>query len=313
MAKFVVVGAGATGSRTAEELAGMGHEVTVVSRHGSGPEVDGITRRAGDASDASFLTGITQGADGLFNCANPQYHRWLTDWPPIARSLLTAAERSGATLVILGNLYAYGPPTRPMSPHDPLTSTLPKAQVRAAMWRDALEAHDAGRLHAVEVRASDFIGATTQSQFSRAVPRLVRGRPVQVLGDPDAPHSWTFIGDVAHTLIACALDPATWGRPWHVPTNDPRSSRQVVEGLCDAAHVPPVKVSSIPKPALRALGLFSPVLREMPKTLYQFESPFVIDDSETREKLGLVPTPWPVALEAAVAPYLTPARAPQRA
>ena len=304
MSKFVVVGAGATGSRVAEELARVGHQVAVVSRHGSGPRGEGISLAPGDASDSGFLTEITRGSAALFNCANPPYHRWSTDWPPISEALLATAEQTGATLVTLSNLYAYGQPTGPMTPHDPLASTLPKAQVRAAMWNDALARHEAGKISAVEVRASDFLGATTQSQFSRVVPRLVRGKGVRVVGDPDAPHSWTFVGDVARTMVACAVDRSTWGRPWHVPSNEPRSSRQVVEGLCEAAGVAPVSVASVPPTALRALGVFSPLLREVPKTLYQFESPFVMDDSETRQELGLVPTAWPDVLAATVAPYL---------
>jgi nucleoside-diphosphate-sugar epimerase len=307
MSSFVVVGAGATGTGVALELADRGHQVTVVTRRGSGPVTAGVTLCPGDATDAGFLTRVTKGSDALFNCANPRYDRWLTDWPPLAGSLLVAAESTGATLVTLSNLYGYGPPTGPMTPHDPLSSTLPKAQVRVAMWHDALALHQASRIRAVEVRASDFLGASPQSQFAYLLPKLLKGRRVQVLGDPDAPHTWSFVGDVSRTLVACALDPSTWGRPWHVPSNEPRSSRRVVDDLAEAAGVPRVTVTSAPVLALRALGLFDPQMREMPKTLYQFTSPFIMDDSETRAALGLVPTPWPQVIEETVAPFLVAA------
>jgi nucleoside-diphosphate-sugar epimerase len=189
-----------------------------------------------------------------------------------------------------------------MSPHDPLTSTLPKAQVRVGMWNEALELHRAGTIRAVEVRASDFIGPDAQGQFNYVLPRLLAGKRVQVLGNPDVPHTWTYVGDVSRTLVACALDETTWGRPWHVPSNDPLTERQVVDDLTDAAGVARVKVSGTPKLALRALGLFNAQLRELPKTLYQFEAPFVMDDSETRLALGLAPTPWSEVVDATVAP-----------
>src|SRR6266545_2821444 len=83
------------------------------------------------------------------------YHRWLTDWPPLASSLLTAAERSGAVLVSASNLYGYGPVDGPITPETPLAATQPKLRLRAQMWRDALAAHQAGRLRTSEVRASD--------------------------------------------------------------------------------------------------------------------------------------------------------------
>lgn len=304
MAKFVIVGAGVTGSGVAERLAGAGHEAVVVTRTGSGPETGGVRRVSADATDRAALCALSVGASALFNCANPAYHRWPTDWPPIANALLAAAEQSGATLVTLSNLYAYGVPTGPMSPHDPLDAKYEKAQVRATMWAHALRGHQSGRLHAVEVRASDFVGPRANSVLGeRVVPRLLEGKPVRVIGNPTVPHSWTYVGDVADTLVACALDGSAWGRAWHVPTNPPRSSREAIDDLADAAGATRVKVTALPLTVLRLAGVFSPLVRELPKTLYQFEVPFVIDDTETRAHFGLRPTPWTTVLDESLAPF----------
>ena len=55
---------------------------------------------------------IATGAAALYNCANPLYHQWFTDWPPLASALLTAAERSGAVLAaMLGQRYTSEPAT----------------------------------------------------------------------------------------------------------------------------------------------------------------------------------------------------------
>jgi hypothetical protein len=64
-----------------------------------------------------------------------------------------------------------------------------------------------------------------------------------------------------------------------------------------------VKVTKVPTVALRVLGLFSTDVRELPKTLYQFEAPFIIDDSETRHTFGLEPTPWDEVLTSTIAFY----------
>src|SRR5215475_9798301 len=108
MSQHVIVGAGAVGSTTALVLAERGEQVRIVSRRGTGPEHPSIERVAADAGDVARITAAAEGATALYNCVNPLYHRWLTDWPPIASALLGAAEKSGATLVILSNLYGYG-------------------------------------------------------------------------------------------------------------------------------------------------------------------------------------------------------------
>src|SRR6266542_4486226 len=211
MSLHVIVGAGQVGSTTATLLAEQGERVRLVSRRGSGPTHPAIERVAADATDAERLSALADGAAALYNCANPLYHRWLTDWPPLASSLLTAAERSGAVLVSASNLYGYGPVDGPITPETPLAATQPKLRLRAQMWRDALAAHQAGRLRTAEVRASDYIEANSIFSFTLTKP-LLAGRRAYVPAELDVPHSWTSTVDVARTLVTVATDERAWGR-----------------------------------------------------------------------------------------------------
>jgi len=116
----VIVGAGPIGSRTALLLAQRGETVRVISRSGRGPVAEGIELVAADAADPAKLTELTKGAVAIYNCANPAYHTWLTDWPPLAASLLQAAEANEALLVTLSNLYGYGPVNGPITATTPM-------------------------------------------------------------------------------------------------------------------------------------------------------------------------------------------------
>ncbi|MEH1015392.1 NAD-dependent epimerase/dehydratase family protein [Micromonospora sp. CPCC 206060] len=297
MSLQVIVGAGPVGTATARLLAEQGEQVRIITRRGAGPEHPSIERVAADATDPDRLTALTTGAAALYNCANPAYHRWPTDWPPLAGSLLAAAERTGAVLTITGNLYGYGPVDGPMIEQTPLRSRSAKAQVRVRMWQDVLDAHRAGRLRATEVRASDFVGAGANSFPNVLVlPRVFTGRRAFVPADLDAPHSWTYVGDVARTLVAAAADERAWGRAWHVPTAPAVSLRELATRAAALAGAPTPKLSRLPVPVVRLGGLFDPTVRELREVLYQFDRPFLLDSTAAQETFGIRPTPLDVVL-----------------
>lgn len=305
MSKHIVIGAGPIGTATSLLLAERGEEVVMVTRSGSGPTNAAIARTAADASSSTRMAEIAAGAVAVYNCANPAYHRWLTDWPPIAQALLTAAERANAVLVTVSNLYGYGPVSGAMTENLPPAAQGPKGRTRAQMWRDALAAHDAGRVRATEVRGSDYVGPGAQSHLGeRVVPRLLAGRGVMVMKSADTSHTWTATEDVARLLLTVALDERAWGRPWHVPSNPPRTQREAVGDLCRVAGLPPVKVKEYPSLLIRGMGLFNPTMRELPEVAYQFEEPFVLDSTAAQQTFGLTPTPWDDVLAGVIGSYL---------
>ena len=211
MSIHVIVGAGPIGSATARLLADDGHEVRVLTRSGTGPAHERIKPISADATDDRRVADICAGATVLYNCANPPYHRWRTDWPPLAAALLRAAEKSGAVLVTMSNLYGYGEVSGPMREDLPLAAATSKGRVRAQMWRDAFAAHKAGLVRATEARASDFIGAGAHSLFTDMVAPAVRsGRRAHVPANFDVPHSVTYTGDAARMLVALGSDERAW-------------------------------------------------------------------------------------------------------
>jgi nucleoside-diphosphate-sugar epimerase len=305
MARHVIMGKGPVGSATAQLLAEQGHQVVVLSRSG-GPSTGAVEHRAVDASDAEALTAAVGAADALYNAINPPaYDRWTQDWPPIAAAVLRAAERSQALLVVMGSLYGYGRPRGPITAGSPLAATDVKGRLKARLWADALAARSEGRIRVTEARASDFVGPTVpaaQSHLMRQLATLRRGRRAWVIGDPDAAHSWSYLPDVAATLVRLGADPRAEGRAWLVPTAPPRSQRQALADLAREMGAPPARVSGIPWPVLRAIGAVQPQMREIVAIRHQWDQPFVMDSAETTDVLDLQPTPWDEVVRATAAP-----------
>jgi len=299
MGRHVIVGAGPVGTATAACLVRQGHEVRVVTRRGAGPST--VERVAADATDQARLTALAAGADALYNCANPPYHRWPQEWPPLHASLLAAAERTGAVLVTASNLYGYGPVTGPITEQTPLASHHPKLRIRADMWRDALRAHQAGRVRVTEARASDYLGPGAASLFTTVVlPGVRRGRTVAVPAALDAPHSHTFTGDVGVTLATLATDPRAWGQAWHVPTPAPLTLRELAVRVAELLAAPPPRLRTMSPALLRLAGLVNAEAREFVKVRYQFDHPWVLDSSAAQATFGLTPTSTDDALLATI-------------
>lgn len=293
----VVVGKGPIGLAIAQLLAASHVDVRLISRTPTEAR-PGITPVTLDAADPAALRDACRAAEVIYNCAGPAYHRWTTDWPPLADSLLAAASNIGAVLVTTSNLYGYGPADRPFTEDMPLATAGPKGRVRVRMWQQALAEHEAGRVRVTEARASDYFGpgVTLGYLAGRMMPRLLAGRPVRVLGDPAAPHAWTYVPDIAKALVRLGADERAWGKAWHVPTAPAFSLRDAVERACAILDRPVVRVTSMPWPMLTALGVVVPPLRGISEIRYQFDRPFLVDSTCYTSTFGEQPTATTEAL-----------------
>jgi nucleoside-diphosphate-sugar epimerase len=290
MSLNVIVGAGATGSATARLLAVAGERVRLVTRSGSGPVHEQIERVAADATDTKRLIEVTRGAATVFNCAMPPYDRWPAQFPPLAAAVLAAAEHTGADYVMLGNTYGYGPVEGAATEDHPLVPTSLKGRVRAQMWQDARAA--GGSVRVTEVRASDFLGAGAYSPFTIMVgAQVLAGSPASYPGDLDAPHSWTYVGDAARTLIAAAKHEESWGRAWHVPSTSEAPVRELAARLAAAAGTPAPQLGHMTGSELAEIGRTNSVMAEFPEMLYLYDRPSILDASFTAKVLDVSPTP----------------------
>ena len=299
----VVFGAtGGIGGAVVAELRRRGGRVRAVSRRGQAPE--GTEGVAADAAEPAEATAAAKGAAVVYHCVSPDYTRWPELLPPISRSILGAAESSGAKLVFADNLYAYGPVDGPLREDMPPTASGPKGRTRVEVAAEMLAAHQEGRVRVTIGRASDYYGpgGANSTSGEPVFGRVVAGKRPQWTGKLDVPHTFHYLPDIARGLVTLAEHPEADGEVWHLPTADPLTAQQFFDLVLEAAGRPTPAKAQIAGPALLAVGgIFSPMLRELRETAYQFRRPFVIDSSKFERAFGrLDPTPHREAVERTV-------------
>ncbi|QIK62395.1 hypothetical protein G7068_03590 [Leucobacter viscericola] len=301
----LVIGAGQIGSELTRQLLKRGDTVTVATR--SGTVIPGAHAISLDASDTAAVTEAQLGTATTFLCTNPPYKSWPTDWPPIFAAAIASAKASGSRLVAMGNLYGYGKATMPMTEHTPFHPVDTKGEVRTEGWRQVLKAHERGDITAAEVRASDYIGPfadATSHVGKRFFGPILNSKTARVIGDPELPHSWSYLPDIARTLIAAAdvEDRNDWGRAWVVPSTT-RSRVEIATEINEAFNTNG-KAARLPRAMLRLAGMFDANIKEVERSSYQFEMPFIVDSTETERTLGVRSTPWKDVIQTTGASYL---------
>jgi nucleoside-diphosphate-sugar epimerase len=309
-ARHVIFGTGAIGLATLDALRRRGETVRLVNRSGSAPVPDDVEIVRGDATDPQFTTAVTRGAHVVYQTLNPPYTRWLQDFPALQAGVFAAAEANDARLVSMENVYMYGRPAgQPLTETRPYAAHTRKGKLRATMARDLLAAHEAGRVQVAIGRACDYFGPRGGAQSNlgdRVFPAALTGATATVLGNPDLPHTYTYIPDIGEGLAVLGEHPDAPGQVWHLP-NDPdtRTTRQLVDIVYAQANQPRTRMRQVHPFLLRLAALTNGTVRELLEMQYQFDEPFIVDSSKIATELGVRATPAEQALADTLAAYQT--------
>ena len=300
----VVLGAGPIGSAIARQLAASGERVRVVTRSGRDLGLPGASAARADLTDPAAVRAVTAGARTVYFAAQPAYTDWPKGFPPLVDGVLGGLAGTGIRLAVVDNLYAYGPTGGARIHEDlPYAATNRKGTTRARVAERFLAAHRAGDVMVTIARGSDYFGPEAIESLvgERFFAPIVAGRSVQVVGDPDAPHSVTYVPDFAGALIELARQDEAFGEAWHAPTVPAVSIRTLAGLVGAAADTGTPRLIRVPRPMLRLVGVFVPPVHEIYEMLYEFEEPYPVDSSKIERAFGLTPTPFTVSIPATVA------------
>jgi nucleoside-diphosphate-sugar epimerase len=293
----VIFGAGQVGYLLAERLLAAGKRVRVVKRSAGGiPQ--GAESRQGDAADVLFCRDACKDAAVVYHCMNPAYssNLWSELLPRYMGNLISAAGEAGARLVVLDNLYMLGRTGgRPMNEDTPVDPCSRKGEIRAHVAERLFDMQRQGRVRAVCGRAADFYGPRgTQTFFGDHFWKpVLAGKAGMSPVNADTPHTYHYIPDVAHGLAMLGLaDEGVVAQAplWMLPCQPAVSTREMVQRFA-AGLGHDIPLNEMPRWLLNALGLVVPMVRELKEMAYQWDEPFIVDDSRFRAAFGVQPTP----------------------
>jgi nucleoside-diphosphate-sugar epimerase len=301
----VVFGTGPVGMAVMDALMQRGKRVRMVNRSGRARVPDSVEVLGGNATDETFAREASEGASVIYFSLNPPYDKWPELFPPLQAGVLEGAASAGAKLVAMENLYMYGPTDgRQLTEDLPLAPNTRKGSVRARMSEELMEAHRSGKVRVAIGRASDYFGPRVLSSAAgeQVFGRAVRGKSAQVAGNPDQPHTYSYVPDIGKGLAILGEREEALGQAWHLPSPETLTTREFVEMIFEEVGKP-ARVQAAPKILLRAIGLFNPGIRETIEMLYEFEESFVVDDSKFEREFGEQATPLREAIQGTVRWY----------
>ncbi len=309
----LVLGAsGGIGGEVARQLCEAGWQVRALQRNLGAPSLqrEGITWFDGDAMQRADVLRAAEGCAVIVHAVNPPgYRRWAQLVLPMLDNSLAAARANGATIVLPGTVYNYGPDVFPLihddAPQRPLTR---KGAIRVELERRLQAAAAAGEARVIIVRAGDFFGPRVRnSWFSQAMVKP--GRSVSAVNLParaGVGHQFAYLPDVARCmlrLLAMRAQLPAFARynmagHWDA---DGRTLGRAIQRVVSRHGAPEPRLQAFAWWQVRLAAPFIATLREILEMRYLWQREVRLDNSGLRAVLGEEPhTPLDEAIEASL-------------
>lgn len=148
------------------------------------------------------MTKEAKDVDVIINGMNPQnYHNWKNIIPRITSQVIKAARKSGASVIIPGNVYHFGDQGGVWSENTAARPVARKGQIRLDMER----AYKTSGVQTIILRAGSFIDPDRNGCIMTEVyMREIQKRKILFPGPKDTRHAFCFVPDWARAAAKLA-------------------------------------------------------------------------------------------------------------
>ena len=248
-----------------------------------------------DVTDLSQIEKAVAGSQIVYVTIGFKYDLkvWQRTWPPFMQEVINACKKHNSKLVFFDNMYLYARDAVPFMTEDsPVQPPAKKGEVRALINKMIMDESEKSDLNALIARSADFYGPDNRNSAMNImiVHNLLKGKKVQVFGDADKIHTYTYTPDAAKATAILGNTPDAFNQVWHVPTTKEKLTNRNWIDLIAGEIGTEAKIQQVPAWMVKLLGLLIPVMREFPEMIYQNEQDYVFDSSKFEKRFGLTAT-----------------------
>jgi len=300
-----ILGANGTiGSVLAKELINYTDKIRLVSRNPRKVNVSDELFPA-DLSQPSSVDKAVEGSDVVYLVVGFDYKIdvWQDKWPKLMRATIEACKKYNARLVFFDNVYMYDINAIPhMSEDSPINPPSKKGRVRKEIAQMILDEVKSGKLMALIARSADFYGPGNEKSFitETVIKNFKKGKAANWFVNTDKKHSFTFTPDAAKATALLGNTNDAFNQVWHLPTDkNTLTGREFVELFAKEMKVKN-KVSVLPLFMIKVLGLFIPIMKEMPEMMYQYDRDYFFDSSKFDKRFNFKTTTYQEGVKASI-------------
>ena len=292
-----ILGANGTiGSVLAKELRNYTDRIRLVSRN---------PRRVNDSDELfpadllipGMVEKAVEGSDVVYLVVGLDYKLdvWKEKWPKLMRATIDACTKHKAKLVFFDNVYMYDINSIPhMTEESPINPPSKKGAVRRQLVKMIMDDVKSGRVRALIARSADFYGPENEKSFvtEMVYKNLKKGKTPNWFIDAGKKHSFTFTPDAAKATALLGNTDDAYNQVWHLPTDNKTLTGREFISLFAKELEAKSRVFVIPMWLLKVLGLFIPILKEMPEMMYQYDRDYFFDSSKFEKRFNFRPTTY---------------------
>jgi nucleoside-diphosphate-sugar epimerase len=287
---------GAIGSVLAKELRNYTDRIRLVSRNPKKVNDKDELFQA-DVSDDSLIKKAIEGSDVVYLVVGFDYKLkvWQHTWPKCMRTVLDDCIMNKSKLVFFDNIYMYDKNAIPHMTEDSIMDPpSKKGLVRKEIADMLLHEVKSGKLTALIARSADFYGPDTKTSFliELVYKNLKKGKRPMWLIDPDKKHSFTYTPDAASATALLGNTADAYNQVWHLPTDKNILTGKEMIRLFAQEMKREAKVTVLPMWLLRTLGLFNPLMKEMPEMMYQYDRDYFFDSTKFDKRFDFKTTTY---------------------